>query len=76
MGSLLQGWSVLRKLPLFRSQKWLCVQSCFDTAKDCAEGMAISRGPETQKVLRTFPIIMDYADKIHKHYFPDYEHWE
>ena len=37
---------------------------------------ASCRGPETRRVLRSFPMIMDYADKIHRHYFPDYEHWE
>jgi len=41
-----------------------------------AERMITSRAPETQNIIRSFPTIMDYADKIHNHYFPDYEHWE
>ncbi|MCJ1269502.1 hypothetical protein MMC22_009394 [Lobaria immixta] len=41
-----------------------------------AAGLVCAAAPETQKILRGFPTILDYADKIHKHYFPDYEHWE
>lgn len=41
-----------------------------------AERMITSRAPETQKIIRSFPSIMEYADKIHNHYFPNYEHWE
>ena len=51
-------------------------QSSSDAAKDYAKKVATYRAPETQKILRSFPTIMDYADKIHQHYFPDYEHWE
>ncbi|KAI1342963.1 hypothetical protein F5Y15DRAFT_371516 [Xylariaceae sp. FL0016] len=33
-------------------------------------------GPESQKIVRTHPAILDYADRIHKTYFSDYEKWE
>ncbi|KAI1080033.1 putative glutathione S-transferase [Whalleya microplaca] len=32
-------------------------------------------GPDSQKVVRDFPIILDYASRIHDRYFPDYEKW-
>ena len=36
----------------------------------------MDRAPETRKIVRSLPTVMDYADAIHKHYFPDYEHWD
>ncbi|KAL8724267.1 MAG: hypothetical protein Q9181_006903 [Wetmoreana brouardii] len=40
-----------------------------------AEGLVCAAAPETQRILRSFPTIMNYAYKIHKHYFPDYVYW-
>ncbi|TKA63590.1 hypothetical protein B0A49_09382 [Cryomyces minteri] len=33
-------------------------------------------GPESTKLVRGFPVIMDYAERIHQKYFPDYQKWE
>ncbi|KAI1439521.1 hypothetical protein F5Y02DRAFT_63499 [Annulohypoxylon stygium] len=33
-------------------------------------------GPDSQKEVRGFPILLDYAERIHNTYFPDYEKWE
>ncbi|KAL8770161.1 MAG: hypothetical protein Q9209_004003 [Squamulea sp. 1 TL-2023] len=41
-----------------------------------ASGLVCAAAPETRKIIRTFPTVTDYADRIHRHYFPDYEHWE
>lgn len=32
--------------------------------------------PESQKVVRALPAVVDYARRIHEQYFPDYECWE
>ena len=34
------------------------------------------RGPESTKLVRKFPMILDYAGRIHDKYFPDYGKWE
>ncbi|RYP81171.1 hypothetical protein DL769_002119 [Monosporascus sp. CRB-8-3] len=31
--------------------------------------------PDSQKVVRGFPILLEYAGRIHDRYFPDYEKW-
>lgn len=31
--------------------------------------------PDSQKVVKRFPVILDYADRIQGTYFPDYEKW-
>ncbi|KAK7753159.1 hypothetical protein SLS62_004892 [Diatrype stigma] len=31
--------------------------------------------PDSQKVVRSFPVLLEYADRIHDKYFPDYEKW-
>lgn len=36
----------------------------------------VNRAPETRNIIRSLPTVMNYADAIHKHYFPDYEHWD
>jgi hypothetical protein len=41
---------------------------------DCANVLA--RAPETKKVLKSLPAVVDYAQRIHDHYFPDYVCWE
>ena len=33
---------------------------------------SVRRGPETRETVRGFPVMMDYARRIHDHYFPDY----
>lgn len=33
-------------------------------------------GPDSQKLVKQFPVILDYARRIHEVYFPDYEKWE
>ncbi|KAI1866778.1 uncharacterized protein JN550_007325 [Neoarthrinium moseri] len=32
--------------------------------------------PDSQKVVRGFPTVLAYADRIHDKYFPDYEKWK
>ncbi|KAK3331642.1 hypothetical protein B0T19DRAFT_482098 [Cercophora scortea] len=32
--------------------------------------------PETQKMVRSFPVLVDYARRIHARYFSDYDLWE
>ncbi|KAI4207108.1 MAG: hypothetical protein LQ349_009886, partial [Xanthoria aureola] len=41
-----------------------------------ASGLVCDAAPETRKIIRSLPTVMDYADKIHRHFFPDYEHWD
>ncbi|KAI6081614.1 hypothetical protein F4821DRAFT_248979 [Hypoxylon rubiginosum] len=31
--------------------------------------------PDSQKTIRAFPVLLDYAGRIHDQYFPDYEKW-
>ncbi|KAI1765478.1 hypothetical protein GGR53DRAFT_261512 [Hypoxylon sp. FL1150] len=31
--------------------------------------------PDSQNVIKSFPVIPDYASRIHDRYFPDYEKW-
>ncbi|KAL8801764.1 MAG: hypothetical protein Q9182_004236 [Xanthomendoza sp. 2 TL-2023] len=40
-----------------------------------ASGLVCAAAPETAKIIRSLPTVMDYGEKIHKHYFPDYEYW-
>ncbi|OTA58347.1 hypothetical protein K449DRAFT_354577 [Hypoxylon sp. EC38] len=49
-------------------------------ADTCLFGFTVSAlictaGPDSQKVVRSFPAILDYAGRIHDRYFPDYEKW-
>ncbi|KAK8084241.1 hypothetical protein PG997_005512, partial [Apiospora hydei] len=32
-------------------------------------------GPDSQKVVKGFPVILEYAERIQDRYFPDYEKW-
>ncbi|KAL8915358.1 MAG: hypothetical protein Q9171_000228 [Xanthocarpia ochracea] len=41
-----------------------------------ASGLVCDAAPETRRIIRGLPTVRDYADNIHKHYFPDYEHWD
>lgn len=38
--------------------------------------IVLARGPESQKVVKSFPAVGDYARRIHDRYFPDYACWE
>jgi hypothetical protein len=31
--------------------------------------------PESREVVRGFPVLVEYAERIHERYFPDYERW-
>lgn len=41
-----------------------------------ASALVCAAGPESMKVVRGFPVVVDYARRIHERYFPDYECWE
>ncbi|MCJ1400448.1 hypothetical protein MMC11_003653 [Xylographa trunciseda] len=41
-----------------------------------ASGLVCTAGPESQKLIRSFPAVGDYARRIHDRYFPDYICWE
>ncbi|KAL9001625.1 MAG: hypothetical protein Q9188_005404 [Gyalolechia gomerana] len=41
-----------------------------------ASGLVCDAAPEGRKIIKSLPTIMEYAEKIHAHYFSDYEHWE
>jgi hypothetical protein len=32
--------------------------------------------PESQSIVRKFPVLIDYASRIHDKYFPEYEKWD
>lgn len=38
-----------------------------------ASNLVCAAGPETQRTIRSFPAVIDYARRIHQTYFPDYE---
>jgi len=33
------------------------------------------RAPDSQRVIRGLPLLLDYAQRIHDRYFPDYIGW-
>ncbi|KAL3468206.1 hypothetical protein BJX64DRAFT_283085 [Aspergillus heterothallicus] len=39
-------------------------------------GLVSTAGPKMKKLMLGFPVILDYARRIHDAYFPDYELWE
>jgi len=41
-----------------------------------AAGLVCDAAPETKNIIRRFPILVDYAKRIHDRYFADYEIWE
>ncbi|KZF20523.1 hypothetical protein L228DRAFT_222567 [Xylona heveae TC161] len=41
-----------------------------------ASALVCPAGPESQKVIRSFPVVVEYAKRIHDRYFPDYELWK
>jgi len=38
--------------------------------------MVLDSGPKMKAVVLGFPVILEYARRIHAAYFPDYEQWE
>lgn len=40
------------------------------------EANRVLRGPDTARIIRSYPVIMEYARKIHDKYFSDYERWD
>ncbi|KAI1457529.1 hypothetical protein F4805DRAFT_172781 [Annulohypoxylon moriforme] len=49
-------------------------------ADTCLFGFIVSAlictaGPDSQREVRGFPVLLDYAERIHNRYFPDYEKW-
>lgn len=40
-----------------------------------ASALVCTAAPKTRELVKSFPIVMDYARRIHDHYFPDYT-WE
>ncbi|KAH8685219.1 hypothetical protein BGZ61DRAFT_479978 [Ilyonectria robusta] len=41
-----------------------------------ATALVCDAAPTTAKIVRSYPVVIDYADRIHRKYFPDYEKWE
>ncbi|KAF2420221.1 glutathione S-transferase [Tothia fuscella] len=41
-----------------------------------ASGLVCVAAPDTQRHVRSHEVLMDYAQRIHDTYFPDYECWE
>ncbi|KAA8641445.1 uncharacterized protein ATNIH1004_001910 [Aspergillus tanneri] len=38
-------------------------------------GFIVSGAPDSQRIIRSFPALMEYARKIHDRYFPNYDLW-
>ncbi|POS75703.1 hypothetical protein DHEL01_v205899 [Diaporthe helianthi] len=38
--------------------------------------LATSAGPESQGIVKGYPVVVEYAERIHMTYFPDYEKWQ
>ncbi|KAF7551112.1 hypothetical protein G7Z17_g5230 [Cylindrodendrum hubeiense] len=41
-----------------------------------ASALVCDAAPTTAKIVRSYPVVIDYAERIHQKYFPDYEKWE
>ncbi|KAF6823185.1 glutathione s-transferase [Colletotrichum plurivorum] len=41
-----------------------------------ASGLLCAAAPDTQKTIRSHPVLVDYAGRIHERYFGDYDCWE
>lgn len=37
---------------------------------------ACPRAPDSQKVVKGLPTVVEYAERIHDRYFPDYKRWD
>lgn len=40
------------------------------------EKLMVHSNPESTKFVKGLDAVMDYANRIHQKYFPDYEKWE
>ncbi|CAI0643516.1 unnamed protein product [Colletotrichum noveboracense] len=40
-----------------------------------ASGLVCNAAPDTQRVIRSYPVLVDYAKRIHEHYFSEYQLW-
>lgn len=38
--------------------------------------MVFARAPESQRMVKSFPSVLDYAQRIHRRYFPEFSSWE
>ncbi|KAF2490774.1 putative glutathione S-transferase [Lophium mytilinum] len=38
--------------------------------------LVCTASPESREVVRGFPVLVEYAERIHENFFPDYEKWE
>ncbi|KAK2738108.1 glutathione s-transferase [Colletotrichum kahawae] len=41
-----------------------------------ASGLVCNAAPDTQSVIRSYPVLVDYAKRIHEHYFSEYKLWD
>ncbi|KAJ4302005.1 hypothetical protein N0V88_002136 [Collariella sp. IMI 366227] len=41
-----------------------------------AASLVCKAAPESEKLVRSFPVLVEYATRIHDKYFSDYERWE
>ncbi|KAH7141238.1 hypothetical protein B0J13DRAFT_623618 [Dactylonectria estremocensis] len=41
-----------------------------------ASALVCDAAPATAKIVRAHPVLVEYADRIHQRYFPDYDKWE
>ncbi|OAA51930.1 glutathione S-transferase [Metarhizium rileyi] len=37
--------------------------------------LVCTAAPTTAKIVRSYPTMIDYAERVHRRYFPDYERW-
>ncbi|CAJ2505675.1 Uu.00g130690.m01.CDS01 [Anthostomella pinea] len=59
---------------------WVLGGAAPTEADACLFGFIVSvlicaAGPDSQDVVRSVPVLLDYASRIHDRYFPDYEKW-
>lgn len=40
-----------------------------------ADARRKNRAPDSREVVKGFPVVLEYAERIHDRYFPDYEKW-
>ncbi|KLU88053.1 hypothetical protein MAPG_07040 [Magnaporthiopsis poae ATCC 64411] len=41
-----------------------------------ASSLVCAAAPASQKIIKGFPVLVEYASRIHDRYFPDYEKWK
>ncbi|KAI2624284.1 hypothetical protein GGR54DRAFT_638163 [Hypoxylon sp. NC1633] len=59
---------------------WVLGEEHPTEADACLFGFIVSvlvctAAPDSQKVVKSYPVLLDYAGRIHDRYFPDYEKW-